>query len=420
MLGPRGPTRSSTRAFEEVFGCARRRRAAREPRQTVCRGRPVSWKRPRRRGRATTRGAAVEPSGWSDARAAAPRRLRRRSGPRISRASAALMAALARRGPMRRSRRRRLRRAPPPATPRVDVRAHDPRVDALRRRAAAAALARARASARGASSSYATCRGSMRPYAAGPAALRAGARRRAPRRRGVRLRHAADARDARAAHGATPSARSRGWARSSRTGRGGTRIGESLRTLNREHGGRVGRGATVIVLSDGWDRGATDELAAELARLRAHRPPPDLAQPAEGATRLRAARQGDGRRRSRTSTCSSPATRSPASRSSPCSSRPALADQTAATSNCSSSVDPWRASVDGGAAGDRVEDLVEVAGADLALVARGGVAVGLERELGLLQLARTRSSRGRDSRARARTSSALSAWKPASVTNWKR
>jgi uncharacterized protein with von Willebrand factor type A (vWA) domain len=54
---------------------------------------------------------------------------------------------------------------------------------------------------------------------------------------------------------------------------GGTRIGESLRTLNCEHGGRIGRGATVIVLSDGWDRGATDELDAELARLRrtAHR-----------------------------------------------------------------------------------------------------------------------------------------------------
>ena len=35
----------------------------------------------------------------------------------------------------------------------------------------------------------------------------------------------------------------------------------------------MGRGAIVIVLSDGWDRGAPDELAGELARLRrtAHR-----------------------------------------------------------------------------------------------------------------------------------------------------
>lgn len=48
---------------------------------------------------------------------------------------------------------------------------------------------------------------------------------------------------------------------------GGTRIGESLATLNREHGRRVGRGAVVVILSDGWDRGDPDRLADELARL---------------------------------------------------------------------------------------------------------------------------------------------------------
>ena len=54
---------------------------------------------------------------------------------------------------------------------------------------------------------------------------------------------------------------------------GGTRIGASLSTLNREHGRRIGRGAFVVILSDGWDRGDPDELAAELGRLRrtAHR-----------------------------------------------------------------------------------------------------------------------------------------------------
>jgi uncharacterized protein len=54
---------------------------------------------------------------------------------------------------------------------------------------------------------------------------------------------------------------------------GGTRIGEALATLNREHGRRIGRGAVIVVLSDGWDRGDPDELAAEMARLRrcAHR-----------------------------------------------------------------------------------------------------------------------------------------------------
>jgi uncharacterized protein with von Willebrand factor type A (vWA) domain len=54
---------------------------------------------------------------------------------------------------------------------------------------------------------------------------------------------------------------------------GGTRIGAALAELNREHGRRIGRGAVVVVLSDGWDRGEPEELTAEMARLRrcAHR-----------------------------------------------------------------------------------------------------------------------------------------------------
>jgi len=49
---------------------------------------------------------------------------------------------------------------------------------------------------------------------------------------------------------------------------GGTRIGEALAQLNREHGRRIGRGSMVILLSDGWDRGDPDELAEEMARLQ--------------------------------------------------------------------------------------------------------------------------------------------------------
>jgi uncharacterized protein with von Willebrand factor type A (vWA) domain len=50
---------------------------------------------------------------------------------------------------------------------------------------------------------------------------------------------------------------------------GGTRIGESLRTFNREWARRVlGRGAIVIVISDGWDRGDPAILAAEMERLQ--------------------------------------------------------------------------------------------------------------------------------------------------------
>jgi uncharacterized protein with von Willebrand factor type A (vWA) domain len=54
---------------------------------------------------------------------------------------------------------------------------------------------------------------------------------------------------------------------------GGTRIGDALGVLNRVHGRRIGRGSIVVVLSDGWDRGDPDLLAAEMGRLRrtAHR-----------------------------------------------------------------------------------------------------------------------------------------------------
>ena len=61
--------------------------------------------------------------------------------------------------------------------------------------------------------------------------------------------------------------------RASQDWSGGTRIGEALAELNRVHGRRIGRGALVVVLSDGWDRGDPELLAQEMARLRrcAHR-----------------------------------------------------------------------------------------------------------------------------------------------------
>jgi uncharacterized protein len=54
---------------------------------------------------------------------------------------------------------------------------------------------------------------------------------------------------------------------------GGTRIGASLAELNRVYGRRLGRGAVVVILSDGWDRGDPEQLGQEMARLRrsAHR-----------------------------------------------------------------------------------------------------------------------------------------------------
>jgi uncharacterized protein with von Willebrand factor type A (vWA) domain len=54
---------------------------------------------------------------------------------------------------------------------------------------------------------------------------------------------------------------------------GGTRIGAAIAELNRTHGRRIGRGAVIVLLSAGWDRGEPDELNDEMARLRrtAHR-----------------------------------------------------------------------------------------------------------------------------------------------------
>jgi uncharacterized protein with von Willebrand factor type A (vWA) domain len=50
---------------------------------------------------------------------------------------------------------------------------------------------------------------------------------------------------------------------------GGTRIGEAVRTFNFTWGRRVlGRGAVVLMISDGWDRGEIDLLRREMDRLQ--------------------------------------------------------------------------------------------------------------------------------------------------------
>ena len=48
----------------------------------------------------------------------------------------------------------------------------------------------------------------------------------------------------------------------------GTRLGESLRAFNDEWGQRgMARGATVVILSDGWDRGEPEVMAEQMGRL---------------------------------------------------------------------------------------------------------------------------------------------------------
>jgi len=49
---------------------------------------------------------------------------------------------------------------------------------------------------------------------------------------------------------------------------GGTRLGDGLREFNDRFGvAGMARGAQVVILSDGWDRGDPGELSAQMARL---------------------------------------------------------------------------------------------------------------------------------------------------------
>ena len=50
---------------------------------------------------------------------------------------------------------------------------------------------------------------------------------------------------------------------------GGTRIGEAIETFNRRYARRVlSHGATVAIISDGWDRGDADQMRTAIARLQ--------------------------------------------------------------------------------------------------------------------------------------------------------
>jgi uncharacterized protein with von Willebrand factor type A (vWA) domain len=109
--------------------------------------------------------------------------------------------------------------------------------------------------------------GSMAPFAAMGleyvhAVLRAGARAEAFCF-GTRLTRVTA--ELRAADGATALASAEAKAADRA---GGTRIGAAIAALNREHRHRLGRGAVVVILSDGWDRGEPGLLAAEMAHLR--------------------------------------------------------------------------------------------------------------------------------------------------------
>ena len=106
----------------------------------------------------------------------------------------------------------------------------------------------------------------------------------------------------------------------------GTRIGDALRAFNDRHGRRgMARGAVIVILSDGWERGEPALVGARDGAARAARLPDRVGQPARRAPPASRRAPAAWRRRCRTSTRSSAATASTRSARSPTRSPPSAA-----------------------------------------------------------------------------------------------
>ena len=91
----------------------------------------------------------------------------------------------------------------------------------------------------------------------------------------------------------------------------GTRIGAALKTFNDRYGRRgMARGAVVVILSDGWERGDPELVGREMERLARLAYRVDLGQPPCRRPRVRPAGRWDGRRPAALRRAPSPATRS--------------------------------------------------------------------------------------------------------------
>ena len=148
--------------------------------------------------------------------------------------------------------------------------------------------------------------GALRAHAA---PVHAGVRRGAPARRGVRVRHPADARHARARAAATPTARSTAPPPRRTTGPAARASARRSPRSTASTAAALGRGAVVVILSDGWDRGDPAQLAARDGAPAALLAPARLAQPAQGAPGLRAAHARDAGRAAARRPFPAPATR---------------------------------------------------------------------------------------------------------------
>ena len=98
-------------------------------------------------------------------------------------------------------------------------------------------------------------------------------RRQRAERRGVRVRHPAHPAHA-GAGSRNPERAIQRAAAAAPDWSSGTRIGDALHTFNDRHGRRgMARGAVVVILSDGWERGDPEKVGREMERLSrlAHR-----------------------------------------------------------------------------------------------------------------------------------------------------
>ena len=110
--------------------------------------------------------------------------------------------------------------------------------------------------------------GSMESYSRALLLYLHAAPRLRPRRRDVRVRHASHPDHARARAPATPTPRSPPRRSGSSTGPAARASAPSLKAYNDEWGRRaLTRGAVVVILSDGCERGDPALVAAEMARL---------------------------------------------------------------------------------------------------------------------------------------------------------
>ncbi len=116
--------------------------------------------------------------------------------------------------------------------------------------------------------------GSMEPYARAYLQFLTCAAGSGPERRGLRLRHQAHPAHAGAQLPRSPERAIQRAAAAAPDWSSGTRIGDALHTFNDRHGRRgMARGAVVVILSDGWERGDPELVGREMERLSrlAHR-----------------------------------------------------------------------------------------------------------------------------------------------------